>query len=271
MEPNVGVVIVTYNRLDLLKITICKVLSQTLRPSEILIVDNYSTDGTREYLKTLKDVSTLLLSENEGPAGGFYEGIKYFAERSEVDYVWLMDDDFFPFKSCLEILANSVDSETMVFPYIREKDFISRRDPGWWGVLIPKSIISKVGYPKKELFFWTEDSEYLLHRIRGKFKFKARWISSAKGVHFTKRVKNHRPPWKFYYETRNMLYMRLYERDITVRRSFKLIKSWIKLLGSIVFKENKKGEKLSMFLLGTMDGVNKRLGKRVDPISGKKL
>ena len=271
MKPDVGVVIVTYNRLSLLKITLCKVLAQTFSDIEVLVVDNFSTDGTREYLSALKNVSTLFLEENAGPAGGFHEGIKYFAEKSNVSYVWLMDDDFFPFDSCLENLVKSIDDQTIVFPYIREKDFISRRDPGWWGVLIPISIVSKVGYPMKELFFWTEDSEYLLHRIRAKYNFQARWISAAKGVHFTKRETNHRPPWKFYYETRNMLYMRLYEREITFKRSSKLIKSWVKLLGSIMLKENSKKEKFKMFLWGTHDGIYKKLGKRVDPISGRYL
>ena len=268
MKPDVGVVIVTYNRINLLKITLCKVLAQTFPNMEVLVVDNCSTDGTEDFLNSLDNVSILPLPENLGPAGGFHEGIKHFAEKSNVEYVWLMDDDFFPFESCLENLLTIANNNTMVFPYIREKDFISRRDPGWWGVLIPISIIKKVGYPMKELFFWTEDSEYLLHRIRAKYKYKAQWVPAAKGVHFTKRETNHRPPWKFYYETRNMLYMRLYERDITIQRSSKLVKSWVKLLGSILLKENNKIEKLKMFFRGTKDGIQQKLGKKVDPITG---
>lgn len=269
MKPKVGVVILTYNRLKLLKITLCKVLAQTNLPTEILVVDNNSIDGTREYLDSLETINKMYLEENLGPAGGFHEGIKYFAENTDVDYVWLMDDDFFPFNSCLEILLNSVNSETIVFPFIREKDFASRREPGWWGVLIPVPVIKQVGYPLKELFFWAEDSEYLLYRIRIKFKFKGKWIAAAKGVHFTKRETNHRPPWKFYYEIRNMLYMRLYIRDVSLKRYGKMMKSWVKLLGAITLKENNKKEKFKMFFLGTYHGIFKKLGKRVDPLSGK--
>ncbi|MDT0677446.1 glycosyltransferase family 2 protein [Autumnicola musiva] len=266
-QQRVGVVILTCNRLNLLKISLCKVLAQSHKPYEILIVDNFSTDGTKEYLDSLEDqnISKMYLDENTGPAGGFYEGVKYFAEKTSVDYLWLMDDDFFPFDSCLEILVSAVDQETMVFPFIREKDFASRREPGWWGVLIPMNIVNKVGYPRKELFFWSEDTEYLLFRIRRKYKYKAKWISSAKGVHFTKRETNYRKPWRYYYEVRNMLYMRLYVRERSIRRYFKMVKSWVKLFGAIVIKENDKGKKIRFFLRGTIDGISKKLGKTVDP------
>lgn len=269
MNPKVGVVILTFNRLDLLKITICKVLAQTSIPSEILVVDNNSSDGTKEYLDSLETVNKMYLKENLGPAGGFHEGIKYFAESTDVEYVWLMDDDFFPFNSCLEILLGAVNATTMVFPFIREKDFASRREPGWWGVLIPMTIINHVGYPRKEFFFWSEDTEYLLYRIRGKYKYKGKWISAAKGVHFTKRERNHRKPWRYYYEVRNMLYMRLYVREKSFRRYYKMVKSWVKLCGSIIIKEENKFEKMKWFLRGTVDGISKKLGKTVDPHLGK--
>lgn len=269
MNTKVGVIILTYNRLNLLKIAICRVLSQTYKPTEILVVDNFSTDGTREYLNSIEGINTLLLNENTGPAGGFYEGVKYFAENTEVDHVWMMDDDFFPFVSCLEILIKSASDDKILFPYAREKDFAHRKEPGWWGVLVPMPIIKTVGYPKKEFFFWSEDTEYLLYRIREKYKFKAQWIPAAKGVHFTARVKNHRKPWKYYYEVRNMLYMRLYVRKPSLRRYYKMIRSWVFLLGAIIFKENERLPKLKLFLKGTYDGVRKNLGKRIDPITEK--
>jgi len=271
MKNKVGVVILTYNRLNLLKITLCKVLNQTYKPLEVLVVDNNSTDGTKEYLAGRNEFNTLLLEDNTGPAGGFYEGIKYFAESTDVDYVWLMDDDFFPFVSCLEILMKSANNEKILFPYAREKDFVHRKEPGWWGVLVPMSIIKTVGYPNKELFFWAEDTEYLLHRIREKHSFKAEWISAAKGVHFTQRNKNHRKPWKYYYEVRNMLYMRLYVRKPSLRRYYKLLRSWVFLLGAILLKDDEKLMKSRLFMLGTYHGITKKMGKRIDPATGKKL
>ncbi|WP_029032986.1 glycosyltransferase family 2 protein [Salinimicrobium terrae] len=265
----VGVIILTYNRLSLLKITLCKVLAQTHRPHEILVVDNYSTDGTKEYLETLDTITTIYLEENTGPAGGFFEGVKYFAENSSVDFVWMMDDDFFPFDSCLEILVKNTNRDTVVFPFVREKDFASRRQPGWWGVLVPMPIINHVGYPRKDLFFWSEDTEFLQARIEQKFKYPLKWISSAKGVHFTKRETNYRQPWRYYYEIRNSTYSRLFIKERTALRMYKIVRSWVKLFGSIIVKENNKFEKMKFFLLGSYHGLTKQLGKTVEPKTGK--
>ena len=51
-----GVVIVTYNRLELLKECLLCIDKQVKKFDSVLIVDNYSTDGTREYLKNLMEV-----------------------------------------------------------------------------------------------------------------------------------------------------------------------------------------------------------------------
>ena len=265
MGSKTGVIILTCNRLQTLKITLCKVMAQTHYPHEILVVDNNSKDGTKEYLNSLDSISTIYLEENTGPAGGFYEGVKYFAENSTVDFVWMMDDDFFPFDSCLEILLENTNENTVVFPFIREKDFASRRQPGWWGVLVPMQIITHVGYPRKDLFFWSEDTEYLQARINHKYKYPLKWISSAKGVHFTKRETNYRQPWRYYYEIRNSIYSRLYIKERTLLRFYKLLRSWIKLFGNIIIRENNKREKMKWFLKGTIHGFTKKLGKTIDP------
>lgn len=265
MKPKVGVVILSFNRLNLLKITLCKVLSQTYGLEEVLVVDNNSTDGTRDFLNSKKNISKLFLDHNSGPAGGFYEGVKYFAENSSVDYVWMMDDDFFPFNSCLSILIQSANKETVLFPYVREKDFAFRQQPGWWGVLVPMTIIRRVGYPRKELFFWSEDTEYLQARIHQKYNYSLKWISAAKGVHFTKRETNYRLPWRYYYEIRNSIYSRLYIKRTTPLRLYKLMRSWIKLFSNIVLKEDHKRLKLKWFFIGTFHGFTKKLGRTISP------
>ena len=46
----IACVIVTYNRLDLLKECVDACLNQTVKFSDIIIVNNASTDGTSKYL-----------------------------------------------------------------------------------------------------------------------------------------------------------------------------------------------------------------------------
>lgn len=74
-------VIVTYNRIKLLKECLNAVLSQTYKVHKIVLIDNASTDGTAdlfikggEYDKDVIDYRRM--ETNLGGAGGFYEGIK---------------------------------------------------------------------------------------------------------------------------------------------------------------------------------------------------
>ena len=47
-------IVVTYNRLELLKLTIERLLNQTRKLDEIIIINNASTDGTNEFLDGMK-------------------------------------------------------------------------------------------------------------------------------------------------------------------------------------------------------------------------
>lgn len=125
-------IVVTYNRADLLKRCIKAILVQTLLPDAIYIVDNRSTDKTREILemegwvnllqthrpsvdgilyetilpianKEIK-INYLYKDENNGGAGGFYAGMRA-AYEAGYDWVWMMDDDGFPEKNALEELV----------------------------------------------------------------------------------------------------------------------------------------------------------------------
>ena len=267
-KPLVGVVLLTHNRLNFLEIALCKVRRQSYTNMQILVVDNASTDETRKLLSAQKNINTLFLESNTGPAGGFYHGINYFVQKNEVDYLWLMDDDFFAAEDCLQNLLNKASYNIVNYPLVREKDFKTRKHPAWWGVLLPLKIVNLVGLPKKELFFWGEDTEYLKHRIEEVHQISVKWVSSAKGVHFATRGKNSRAAWRYYYEARNNIYIRLYVRRNNLnlpQRIFKAFKYWSFLLGGLLIKEDNKTIKLKFFLKGTYHGIFKKLGKTVDP------
>ncbi|GAQ02424.1 glycosyl transferase [Companilactobacillus farciminis] len=60
MENSVCAVIVTYNRLKLLKICLDSVLNQNVEISHIVIINNKSTDGTSDYLNGLDNEKLII-------------------------------------------------------------------------------------------------------------------------------------------------------------------------------------------------------------------
>lgn len=105
-------VVVTYNRYELLKECLDALLEQTYK-TDILVVNNASSDGTDEQIKEdgyleNKNLIYKKLDKNLGGAGGFYYGVK-FAQEQNYDYVWLMDDDAEPDLNTLEGLVKNID------------------------------------------------------------------------------------------------------------------------------------------------------------------
>ena len=107
-------VIVTYNRVELLRKSVAHLLAQSRKPDSILIVDNASSDETEafccELMKERKEIEYLRLLENTGGAGGFYTGIKVAIKRG-ADYIWGMDDDAFAQREALEKIVTLLDSK----------------------------------------------------------------------------------------------------------------------------------------------------------------
>jgi GT2 family glycosyltransferase len=101
---SVAVVIVTYNRADLLDRMLDGLAAQTRPPDAVYVVDNASTDHTREVLH--RDDLPLRVThaeDNLGGAGGFHLGVKKAYEAGH-DRIWLMDDDVVPTPECLGVL-----------------------------------------------------------------------------------------------------------------------------------------------------------------------
>ncbi len=93
MEPKVCAVVVTHNRLALLRECLSALEAQTRRPDRVLLVDNASTDGTGDALRAeFPAVELVSLPDNRGGAGGFQAGLEA-AQAGEEEWFWLMDDD----------------------------------------------------------------------------------------------------------------------------------------------------------------------------------
>jgi GT2 family glycosyltransferase len=73
---SVSVVIATYNRAELLKLTIQSILGQTLRPLEIIIVDDGSTDDTAEMCAKFGPIVRYMYQKNGGVSAARNAGIR---------------------------------------------------------------------------------------------------------------------------------------------------------------------------------------------------
>lgn len=92
---SVAAVVVTYNRKELLKEAIDALLMQSVAEADVLVVDNASTDGTKDYIADYIDQGQIIYintGENLGGAGGFNFGMRKACEAG-YKYVWIMDDD----------------------------------------------------------------------------------------------------------------------------------------------------------------------------------
>lgn len=115
---SVAVVVVTYNRADLLTRMLDGLAAQTHRPDAVVVVDNASTDRTPEVLAERAGRGDLPLqvvtsTENLGGAGGFHRGTQVALDAG-YDRVWLIDDDVVPAPDCLAVLMAADEDCLMV-------------------------------------------------------------------------------------------------------------------------------------------------------------
>lgn len=117
MRNKIAVVLVTYNRLDKLKTALNCYEKQTYVPKKIIVVDNASTDGTVDYLKSWGMAKgncgreVVFLKSNTGGAGGFGSGLDRVLAEAEsgdlaADWVMVSDDDAFPRMDAIEALIS---------------------------------------------------------------------------------------------------------------------------------------------------------------------
>ena len=122
MSEKVAAVVVTYNRLELLKKVIDGLRNQTYKLDKIIVVNNASTDGTSQWLSSQGDLE-FINQDNLGSSGGQYSG-SVFAYQNGYDWIWQMDDDVVADKYCLENLFKF--AEENLVKAIRIEDKLER-------------------------------------------------------------------------------------------------------------------------------------------------
>ena len=281
----VAAVVVTYNRIELLKQCVEALLKQNY-PCDILLINNNSTDGTEEWALELvnkfENIKYHNTGANLGGAGGFNFGMRWAVEAG-YEFVWVMDDDCLPKENCLELfmeyetthsgeygfLSSKVlwqDQSVCVMNipragvYSNNKDFDSKTVrismASFVSLFVPAWIIQKVGLPIKEFFIWTDDWEFT-RRIS--LKYPCYLLNESVVIHKSKSNIGANIATdsidrldRFFYLYRNDVY--LYRREGTkgflyeaVRLSYHILK--------IVFYSDNKLFRVKQLVKGTRAGL----------------
>lgn len=178
MSFRIIAVVVTYNRLPLLKKSIEALRSQSKKLDSIIVVNNGSTDGTYEWLNEQTDL-LIFHQENTGGSGGFYRGIKEAYER-DFDWIWVMDDDAFADNKAVQELNTAIENHGQDQDYCfysnndEDVNFIgiekNIKEAMFVGFAVTKKIIKNIGLPRNDFFIYFDDAEYCERIIKNNYK-----------------------------------------------------------------------------------------------------
>jgi GT2 family glycosyltransferase len=124
-EPEMSVVIVSWNGLQYLDACLTAVAAQEAVSAETILVDNASTDGTAEYVRrTYPSVRIVTLAENRGFAGGNNAGVREARGR----FVAFLNNDTVPDRRWLRALRDGVDEARRIV--LTTSRIVYMHDPG---------------------------------------------------------------------------------------------------------------------------------------------
>jgi GT2 family glycosyltransferase len=218
----VAAIVVTYNRLTLLRECLAAVRGQTRGPDALIVINNSSTDGTAAWLQEQSDL-TVITQPNLGSSGGQHAGIKE-AYRQGHDWFWCMDDDTIPDIDALEKLlaCPKADQEQTAFlcsavrwidgsPHKnnppatigpREGEVAEAGLATFVSLLVARRAVAAGGLPKLRYFIALDDIEYT-DRMSGA-GYKGYVVFNSRVLHKT--PTNELPDlrsWKRLYQVRN--------------------------------------------------------------------
>lgn len=274
---NVCAVVVTFNRLNLLKECIAGLQKQVFS-CDIFVVNNCSEDGTESYLKE-NGIDHISTEENVGGAGGFSLGVRKAVEKG-YQFVWLMDDDCIPQKNSLEQLMNAGRATDYKYGFLSSRvvwtdgsdhamNKINKKEryadglylisqATFVSILFPADIIRKVGLPIKDFFIWGDDIEYT-RRIAIRNRIPSFYVENSVVVHKTKNNIGSKIAFddisninRYRYAYRNECY--LYRREGIRGRIYYFLKCMYNLFRILFLAKDNKVLRTMVLLQGINEG-----------------
>lgn len=269
-RPSVAVVVVTYNRADLLEKMLAGLGALDRAPDAVYVVDNHSSDHTLDVLagSDLPGLVTIRTTDNLGGAGGFHLGLKTAYDRGH-DAMWLMDDDVVPAADCLTRLLEVDGSCLTAVREDRTGALVEKaavrfdlRNPlairpkrasvdstypnraampatvevenvAFEGFLVRREVIDAIGLPDPSYFIFYDDVDFAIRARRAGFPIRA--VRDAVLVRQLDFDQQHDlAGWKGYYMYRNLFAVHFrYGENVLVRAKPWLIALTVVLLSPL--------------------------------------
>lgn len=232
-------VVVTHQRLDLLRACLAAVLAQTRAPDAVVVVDNASDDGTVAAVRAdHPGVDLVVLHENLGGAGGFAVGMERALAHHDADLLWVLDDDTVPQPEALAELLEAWAQRPVAPPALvasrvawtdgrdhpmntpRRAPLPRRgeraaaaavgcvpvRSASFVSVLLDAAAVREVGLPVADYFLWNDDFEFTTRLLRDR---PGLLCAASRVEHRTRQFGDSEadPGARFYYEVRNKVWL----------------------------------------------------------------
>jgi glycosyltransferase EpsH len=136
--PLVSVIIPVFNTRPYLQQCLDSLIAQTLKPIEIICVDNGSIDGSYEFLKEYAEVHSnmIVMKHPEGRQGGARNaGI----EIARGNYIGFVDSDDFVSPDMFQLMHETAEAETAQVVVCNTQYY--HIDSGYGGNSLPKSVL----------------------------------------------------------------------------------------------------------------------------------
>jgi len=187
-EPNISVLMTSYNNENTIEEAIKSVLNQTYKNVTLLILDDCSSDNTYKIIKKIKETNKNLKIFRNKKNIGLTKSLNILIEKVTTEFIARQDADDVSVSNRLEeqinyLLTNNLDACTTrsinkktnkkipgLSFYIPFKILLFYKNPFIHGtLLIKKSVLNKIGN-YDETFYFAQDFKLMKDLIDKKFK-----------------------------------------------------------------------------------------------------
>ena len=287
-NTRIAAVVVTYNRKALVEKCMESILGQQGASCDIIIIDNGSTDNTEELFRT-KYSKKGIFYENRGRNYGCADSTGYGIKKAVLagyDYIWVMDDDVFPFPDALKSLLEADEKlngewgclsgvaywtdgsickanrqKKSLFSFVKdreyaEKEYIPVIMVSLASMFLKATVVRDVGLPIAEYYIYTEDYEFC-SRISKRYPIYV--VTNSKVTHAMR--ENRKVDFVKEPEDRLYRYRYLYRNDVHCYRKmgwkgkvYLVVKYIYTMIRLLCLERDSKKEKIDIVKKGYMEG-----------------